>query len=88
MDLGAKVKLIEQSEFLIIDLTLENPNVYYELGYADGVGNEGKDILLLAKEGTTLKFDIKHRRVHFYKDAYDLQNKLKNILPQLIKEGR
>jgi len=81
-------ELIEQSEFLIIDLTLENPNVYYELGYADGVGNEGKDILLLAKEGTTLKFDIKHRRVHFYKDAYDLQNKLKNILPQLIKEGR
>lgn len=81
-------KLIEESEFLIIDLTLENPNVYYELGYADGVGNEGTDILLLAKEGTTLKFDIQHRRVHFYKDAYELQNKLTNILPQFIQEGR
>jgi hypothetical protein len=81
-------KLIEESEFLIIDLTLENPNVYYELGYADGVGNEGADILLLAKEGTNLKFDIQHRRVHFYKDAYDLQNKLMDILPKFIQEGR
>ena len=80
--------LIEESEFLIIDLTMENPNVYYELGYADGVGNEGKDILLLAKDGTNLKFDIQHRRVHFYKDAYDLQEKLKEILPKFIEEGR
>ena len=81
-------ELIETSEFLIIDLTLENPNVYYELGYADGVGNEGKDMLLLAREGTTLKFDIQHRRVHFYEEAYDLQNKLKEILPKFIEEGR
>jgi len=81
-------KLIEESEFLIIDLSLENPNVYYELGYADGIGNEGKDILLLAKKGTTLKFDIQHRRVQFYKDAFDLQEKLKDILPQFIEEGR
>jgi len=81
-------QLIEQSEFLIIDLSLENPNVYYELGYADGVGNEGKDILLLAKEGTKLKFDIQHRRVNFYKDAYDLQKNIRKILPTFIKEGR
>ncbi len=81
-------KLIEDSEFLIIDLTLENPNVYYELGYADGVGNEGKDILLLAQKDTILKFDIQHRRVNFYKDAFDLQEKLKEILPQFIQEGR
>jgi hypothetical protein len=81
-------ELLENSEFLIIDLSLENPNVYYELGYADGVGNEGKDVLLLALEGTDLKFDIKHRRVHFYKDTYNLQEKLKEILPQFIQEGR
>ena len=81
-------ELIEKSEFLIIDLSLENPNVYYELGYADGVGNEGKDVLLLAREGTDLRFDIKYRRVHFYKDTYNLQEKLKEILPQFIQEGR
>ena len=81
-------ELIEESEFLIIDLTLENPNVYYELGYADGAGNEGKDILLIAKKGCDLKFDIRQRRVNFYDDAYDLQEKLKDILPLFIKEGR
>lgn len=81
-------KLIEDSEFIIIDLTLGNPNVYYELGYTDGVGNEGKDILLLAKEDTILKFNIQPRRVNFYKDAYDLQEKLTKILPQFIQEGR
>lgn len=80
--------LIEESEFIIIDVSLENPNVYYELGYADGVGNEGHDILLIAKYGTKLKFDIQHRRVNFYQDAYDLQKILKSALPRLIKEGR
>ena len=81
-------KLIENSEFIIIDLTMENPNVYYELGYADGAGNEGKDILLIAKKGTDLKFDIRHRTVNFYEDAFDLQEKLKEILPKFIKESR
>lgn len=82
------VELIEKSEFLILDLTQENANVYYELGYADGVGNEGKDILLIAKEGTTLKFDVSHRRVLFYKNLKDLQKKLEKTLPVFIKEGR
>jgi len=81
-------KLIETSEFLIIDLTMENPNVYYELGYADGVGNEGKEILLLAKDGTDLKFDVKHRTVNKYSNSYDLQKKLQEILPKFIEGGR
>lgn len=80
--------LIKKSEFLIIDLTHSNPNVYYELGYADGIGNKGKDILLLAQEETILHFDTKHRRTLFYKDASDLQEKLKTVLPKFIEDGR
>lgn len=81
-------QLIEESEFIILDLTYSNPNVYYELGYADGVGNEGIDILLIAKDDTKLHFDTQHRRVLFYKDAYDLQEKLKEALPKFINGGR
>lgn len=80
--------MIEQSEFIILDLTHENPNVYYELGYADGAGNEGTDILLIAKDGTKLHFDVQARRVLFYKDAFDLQEQLKIKLPQFIEGGR
>ena len=58
--------LIERSEFIICDLSNERPNVYYELGYAHGVGNESMDILLIAKEGTVLHFDIAPLRVRYY----------------------
>lgn len=81
-------KLIEEAEFIIIDLSHSNPNVYYELGYAFGAENRAEDILLLAKEGTELHFDVKHRRVLFYKDAYDLQKQLKAKLPKFIEDGR
>lgn len=81
-------RLIEEAEFIILDLTHSNANVYYELGYAFGSENRASDILLLAKDGTDLKFDIKHRRVLFYKDAYDLQKKLNEQLPKFIEQGR
>ena len=59
---GEITKLIEDAEFIICDLSLERPNVYYELGYAHGVGNEANDILLIAKEGTNLHFDAPGQR--------------------------
>ena len=58
-------RLIEEAEFIILDLTYSNANVYYELGYAFGSENRESDILLLAKDGTDLKFDVRHRRVLF-----------------------
>src|SRR5689334_3303214 len=42
------VEMIEKAEFLICDLSMERPNVYYELGYAHGVGNQASRILLTA----------------------------------------
>ena len=59
--LGDITQLIEDAEFIVCDLSEERPNVYYELGYAHGVGNESDDILLIARESTRLHFDIAAR---------------------------
>lgn len=81
-------KYIERAEFIIFDLTYERPNVYYELGYAHGVGNEAYDILLVAKEETELHFDIAPLRVHFYRDVKDLEEIVSTNLKQMIKMTR
>ena len=81
-------KLIEEAEFLIFDLTGERQNVYYELGYAHGVGNEAIDILLIAVEGTKLHYDIAGLRVHFYKSLEDLQQILSQTLTEMIRISR
>ena len=65
--------LIEKAEFIICDLTFERPNVYYELGYAHGVGNEALDILLIAQESTKLHFDIAPLRVQYYSSTEHLR---------------
>ena len=80
--------LIERAEFLIIDLTYERPNVYYELGYAHGVGNEASEILLIAKEGTSLHFDIAPLRVLHYKDVSDLRSAVSDSLKRMMASTR
>lgn len=60
-------QLIRSAEFIVCDLTQERPNVYYELGFAHGIGNGADNILLLAKGGTTLHFDIAPLRIQYYR---------------------
>jgi hypothetical protein len=79
---------IEQAEFLVVDLTHERPNVYYELGYAHGVGNESAEILLLAREGTTLHFDIAPLRVRYYASEDDLRDIVRRNLQRMISATR
>ncbi len=53
------------SDLVIANLTNLNPNVMYELGIRFCFG---KPVILIAKEGTALPFDINERRTLFYKD--------------------
>ena len=80
--------LIERAEFLIVDLTEERPNVYYELGYAHGVGNEENDILLIAKEGTKLHFDVAPLSVQFYSSTESLRSLVNDHLKRMIRATR
>jgi len=81
-------EMIERAEFIICDLTNERPNVYYELGYAHGVGNQDLDILLIAKSGTTLHFDIAPLRVQFYSSTEKLRTVVSSELKAMIKATR
>jgi hypothetical protein len=80
--------LIERAEFIICDLTHERPNVYYELGYAHGVGNEPLNILLLAKEDTQLHFDIAPFRVQYYRSIKDLRFIVSSNLRTMMEKTR
>jgi hypothetical protein len=80
--------LIEKAEFIIFDLSKERPNVYYELGYAHGVGNEAEDILLIAKEGSEIHFDIAPLRVQFYRSTEHLRKILNTNLNKMIEMTR
>ena len=81
-------RLIEEAEFLVFDLSGERQNVYYELGYAHGIGNEAKEVLLIAEEGTTLHYDIAGLRVHLYSSLEHLQEILTRGLSEMIRSCR
>lgn len=82
------VQDIDRAEFIIFDLTHSRPHVYFALGYAHGVGNEAYDILLIAKEGTEIHFDISPLKVNFYQDIDELQKLISSNLEQMIRMTR
>ena len=72
---------IAHSDLLIADITYDRPNVYYELGFAHGLG---RPVVLLARNGTELHFDIKDYNTIFYKNFKELHSKLSSRLDKLI----
>ena len=79
---------LEEAELIICDLTHERPNVYFELGYAYGIGNGGNRVLLIAKERTDLHFDIRSFNVHEYSSPETLQAILRRNLPEMLRRCR
>ena len=77
----AIVSAIRRSAFVIADLTDPRPNVYYELGYANALA---KDIVLTAKEGTPLPFDVFDAPTLYWDCQDTLETKLEM---ELVKMG-
>ncbi len=75
---------IKSCEFVIADLTEERPNVYLEVGFAWGLN---KPVLLVAREGQKLHFDLSHHKCIFYptigKLAGQLEKAIREMCPSL-----
>jgi hypothetical protein len=67
-------KGIRGSAFVIADVSKESPNVFYEVGFARGLG---KDLMMTARKDTKLPFDIGDIPVIFWKRPEDLKEELR-----------
>lgn len=69
-------KEIENSDFIVADLSNKNANVFYELGFAHAIG---KLTILLTQNADDIPFDLKHKRHIIY------GNSIKHLKEQLKK---
>lgn len=73
---------IRKAEFVVADLTGARPNVFYEAGYAQGLG---KTPIYIARDGTKLEFDLKDYPIIFFRGMRDLKEKLSQRLQALAQ---
>jgi hypothetical protein len=75
---------IEQSDFVIADVSSMSQNVFYEVGYAKGLK---RPVIITAKKGTDIPFDIKDFPIIFYEnlDSNHLKQYLEPKLEEYIK---
>ncbi len=74
---------IDTADLLIADLTDLNPNVFYELGIAHGLGIP---TVLLTQSIDDVPFDLRGYRVKEYSDRFDKAAELKAFLTQVAAE--
>jgi hypothetical protein len=75
---------IRNAAFVIADLTLEKPNVYLEVGYAWG---QNKPVLLVARDGQRLHFDLSQHKCLFYKTIGKLAEGLERTVLEMFGPG-
>jgi hypothetical protein len=75
---------IKNADFVVADLTMERPNVYLEVGYAWGMN---KRVLLVAREGQRLHFDLSHHKCLFYKTIGKLAEALEKTVLEMFGRG-
>ena len=71
---------IRNCAFVICDITEDRPNVYYELGYARGLG---KEVILTAKEGSNPHFDVQGLKRIKWKNFLNLRDQLRTDVKKL-----
>jgi hypothetical protein len=74
---------INESAFIIADITNKNPNVFYEIGIAHTLG---KKVILLTQEVNDIPSDFKIYRHIIYEDNIDGFERLERMLKNFICE--
>lgn len=77
---------IRRSAFVIADISEVSPNIFFEIGFAQG---QGKPVIITAREGSRLPFDIADIPVIFWGGQEDLKEGLtKRIRMLMSRLGR
>lgn len=77
---------IENCDFVIAEMSGQNPNVFYEVGYAHA---KNKLCTLITRDPTDIPFDLKHHPHIVYDGSItDLKTKLSSKLDWLISETK
>ncbi|QRN92957.1 hypothetical protein JRI60_27510 [Archangium violaceum] len=71
---------IDTAKVVIADLSMANPNVYLEVGYAWG---RGRPTILLVRDVKELRFDVASYRCLVYKNIRDLESQLTREMQRL-----
>ena len=75
---------IRNATFVVADLSLERPNVYLEVGFAWGLQ---RPVILVAREGQKLHFDLAHHKCLFYKTIGKLSENLEATVLNAFGRG-
>jgi hypothetical protein len=79
------LSMIRRARLIVVDLTHERPNVYFELGYARGIG---KTIITICREGAPVHFDVYDWTYLSYIDSRPLERDLLKRLKFELQIGR
>lgn len=77
------IKSIKNSSVVIAEITPDNPNVFYEIGYSHAIGKP--TILLCDKIRDKLPFDISGFRTLFYENTIAGKKKVENNLMKYLE---
>lgn len=72
---------LRSTDVVVAELSEQNANVYYELGWADALG---KPVILCTRDISSAPFDIRDLNHIVYGSVYDLQDRLRARLKTLI----
>jgi hypothetical protein len=76
---------ILSADIVLSDLSSQNPNVYYESGYAHALG---RNLILIAQSSEDLAFAVRDYRTVLYSSPDQLREGLRKVIRQVLAEEK